>query len=137
MTLENYRFDTEKSGENINQPENKDQFASEPDIEKNNLKILEQSALKMEGIGLAASYETSKVPEGAFNDVNGVIMFKSNGEVYAIPSNEKSRDLVFKSGLAIREFPVPNLNNAEVWGDESRRNQMESFKEWVRLSSSN
>lgn len=112
--------------------------------EKNNessgLEDLKYVAVKLDNVKLAGLPDFNgfdDAPTGAWNEANGVILFKTEeGETFATPANSKTRESINNSCLAYTEsLGVPNLNNLDVWGDEERRSQMESVNEWMELSS--
>ena len=111
---------------------------SREDLEKTALDNLKKVSLNMNNIaltGIINPVDYDSIPNGSWDEQNGVIMFKTKNEVYAVPANTRTREIMGKTGLVQGGFDgIPNLNNADVWGDENRRNQMESFNQWVELS---
>ncbi|MEK9194967.1 MAG: hypothetical protein AAB975_01210 [Patescibacteria group bacterium] len=105
---------------------------------------LKEEALDLAHIGLIGTRETSgneipKMRPETWNENDGVIVFSDKGSrVYAIPASEWARDLLMhdKDGAMKKDenVGVPHLNNAEVWGDEARREGMNSFREWQKLA---
>lgn len=92
--------------------------------------------LFLRGVGENGVYiNPESIKAGTYNEQNGVILANIAGEIIALPSNERTHKIIEDSELLLDEsVGVPNINNAEVWGDASQRAQSPSYMRWLELN---
>lgn len=101
-------------------------------------KIILENALKFSELYAKGKNETLKfddIEPGTYNENQGVIMGNIEGQVFALPANESTKELIQASELRQDEsIAVPNLNDAEyMWGNESERQSNSTFQQWRSL----
>ncbi len=100
---------------------------------------LQDNALNLNNLYIRYMNKTlseEDVKPGTYNRNSGVLIFNIGGKIGALPDNEKVMDMITESELRMDEsVAVPHLNDAEVWGNESERNQNSAFKEWLETDS--
>ena len=100
-------------------------------------RLIKENALVLNNLfikGLGKSLTSQDVKSGTYNKQNGVVLCNIGGEVMAIPDNSKTSGWLTESELAIDEsVGVPNLNDAEYWGNESERAQNSGVKQWLGI----
>ena len=73
---------------------------------------------------------------GTYAENGGVIIYADKqGEKYATPATDESRELLRQSEIIEISMGVPALSNGEVWGDADRRENMPSWHQWKDLVS--
>lgn len=93
---------------------------------------LDMTSVYLRGIGRALTSED--VGAGTYAELNGVILANVDGQILALPANDRNRGLIQASELVYQQGMVPHLNEADVWGTEEERSQNSIFKKWVELS---
>lgn len=97
--------------------------------------LIKQNSLKMNSLfvkGLGKDLTEKDVPPGTYNKNQGVIICNIEGEIMAIPDNEKTSEWLNDAELRIDEsIGVPSLNDAEYWGSEQERAQNSGVKDWL------
>jgi len=82
--------------------------------------------------GLGKDITEKKVPPGTYNKNQGVIIANIEGEIIAIPDNDKASEWLSDSELRLDEsIGVPHLNDVEYWGNEQERAQNSGVKDWL------
>ncbi len=101
-------------------------------------KIILEDSLKFSELYAKGKNETLKfdnIQSGTYNENNAVIIGNINGQVFALPACDSTRELIKASELRQDEsIGVPNLNDAEyMWGNESERQSNSTFQQWKSL----
>lgn len=101
-------------------------------------KIILENALKFNELYAKGTNETLKydnIEPGTYNTNDGVIIGNIEGQVFALPANETTNELIQASELRLDgSIGVPHLNNAEyMWGNEAERQSNSTFQQWRDL----